>query len=91
MIVAAAVSNLQPDNSHLVPMLEQTRENAEALPVIALNDAGYWKVENANYADTHGIDLHVSTRSNRHATDPPQPMPSHLHPRPAHPPRALCS
>jgi len=43
VVVAQAVTNLQPDNSHLQPMLSQTHDNCGALPKVVLGDAGYWK------------------------------------------------
>jgi hypothetical protein len=71
VVVAHGVTNLQPDNSHLQPMLDQTLDNCGALPEVALGDAGYWKPDNVTYADEHDVDLYVSTRRQKHGTAPP--------------------
>ena len=71
VVVAQAVTNLQPDNSHLQPMLEQTQDNCSALPEVALGDAGYWKPDNAAAAEELGVDLYVSTKRRKHGTAPP--------------------
>lgn len=71
VVVAQAVTNLQPDNSHLQPMLNQTRDNGGALPKVALGDAGYWKPDNVTDAEKCGIDLYVSTRRRKHGAEPP--------------------
>ncbi len=71
VIVAQGVTNMQPDNSHLAPMLDQVRENTGATPNAALGDAGYWKVENVTYAEEQKIDLYISPRRQKHGTGPP--------------------
>ncbi len=71
VVVAAAVTNLQPDNSHLQPMLDQTLDNCGALPGIGLGDAGYWKPDNVVAAERLGVDLYVSTKRRKHGTAPP--------------------
>jgi len=71
VIVAQGVTNMQPDNSHLAPMLDQVRENTGAMPAAALGDAGYWNPENATYAEEQKVDLYISPRRQKHGTDPP--------------------
>ena len=71
VIVAQGVTNMQPDNSHLAPMLGQIRENIGAMPDAALGDAGYWKTENAAYAEEQQIDLYISPQRKKHGPDPP--------------------
>ena len=66
VIVAQGVTNLQPDNSHLQPMLEQSAATCDRHPAAALADAGYWTCDNAAYGETHDIDLYISTRRHRH-------------------------
>ena len=82
VIVAQAVTNLQPDNSHLIPMLHQTRENCGVLPDVALGDAGYWKPENLDAAEALGVDLYISIRRQKHATAPPGATQSSVGPTP---------
>ena len=47
VIVAAGVTNLQPDTSHLQPMLDQSAQNCGQTPTAAVADAGFWSPENA--------------------------------------------
>jgi len=71
VVVAQAVTNLQPDNSHLEPMLAQVENNCGALPVAALADAGYWQPNDIAAVEERGVDLYVSTRRQKHGTAPP--------------------
>ncbi len=71
VIVAQGVTNMQPDNSHLAPMLDQVRENTGTMPDAALGDAGYWKAENVTYAEEQNVDLYFSPRRQKRGTDPP--------------------
>jgi hypothetical protein len=67
VVVAAGVTNLQPDTSHLQPMLDQSVRNCGQAAAAAAADAGYWSPENAAYGETHGVDLHISTARQRHS------------------------
>lgn len=71
VVVAQAVTNLQPDNSHLLPMIEQTRDNCGAMPEVALGDAGYWKPENVTDAEELGVDPYLSVSRTKHGAGPP--------------------
>ncbi len=65
VIVAAGVTNLQPDNSHMQPMLAQTKANAGRLPEALAADAGYWLASNVDYCDERGVDVYIATRRRR--------------------------
>lgn len=71
VVVAQAVTNLQPDNRFSTPMLSQTYDNGGALPEVVLGDAGYWKPDNAAAAEELGVDRYVSTKRRKHRTAPP--------------------
>jgi len=73
VIVAQGVTNLQPDNSHLRPTLDQTEKNCGRPPETAAADAGYWSADNAGYGSEHGIDVYISTARAKHGTSPPMP------------------
>ena len=72
VIVAQGGSNLQPDNSHLQPLLEQTRTNLGAVPEATVGDAGYWSCENARYGEEYGTNLLLATQRVAHG-GPPEP------------------
>lgn len=70
VVVAQAVTNLQPDNRFPTSMLSQTYDNCGALPEVVLGDAGYWKPDNAAAAEELGVDRYVSTKRRKHRTAP---------------------
>jgi hypothetical protein len=69
VVIAAGVTNLQPDTSHLQPMLDQSTQNCGQPPTAAVADAGFWSPENAAYGETHGVDVYISTARQRHGGD----------------------
>ena len=71
IIIAQGVSNLQPDNSHLQPMVEQAIETCGAVPDDVLGDAGYWKPEHEAYGENREIELTISTRRAKHGESRP--------------------
>jgi transposase len=75
VIVAQGVTNLQPDNSHLQPLLEQTRTTVGAVPDGVLGDAGYWSPENARYGEECGTNLLLATERVAHGEPPERPAP----------------
>jgi hypothetical protein len=66
VIVAQGVTNLQPDNSHLRPLLEQTRATCGDSPEATLTDAGYWSRDNERLGEEYGTDLFISTERAKH-------------------------
>jgi hypothetical protein len=56
VIVAHALTNQAPDQEHLVPMLERTRQHCGRLLETFSADSGYWSERNAAYCDAHGVD-----------------------------------
>ena len=53
VIVAEALTNQPPDQSHLVPLLERLARHLRRLPDVLLADAGYFSAANARYAEAH--------------------------------------
>lgn len=66
VIVAQVLTNQAPDYEHLVPLLEQTRENLDAFPETLTADAGYWGEVNGEYCEAADIDAYISTRRRKH-------------------------
>jgi transposase len=60
MIVAHAVTNQQPDQEHLVPMLERVREHFGRLPEVLSADTGYWSERNAAYCEANALDAYIA-------------------------------
>lgn len=71
VIVATGVTNQAPDQEHLEPLLERTKENCGSYPAEALADAGYWSESNAAYCDRRGIDAHIATGRLKHGEQAP--------------------
>ena len=68
IIVANAVTNQAPDQEHLIPVIEQVRQNLGQSPKHVTADAGYMSDENAAFCDSDGIDAYISVRRDRHGT-----------------------
>ncbi len=66
VIVAQGVTNQAPDNEHLLPMLEQTRDNCGDYPKSATADAGYWKPTHETECDKIGVDVYIAQKRKRH-------------------------
>jgi hypothetical protein len=62
VIVAHALTNQQPDQEHLVPMLERVRENCGTLPQVLTADAGYLSKDNVAYCENNGVDAYIAVR-----------------------------
>jgi hypothetical protein len=75
IIVAQGVSNQPPDAEYFVPMMLRVAANAEAMPVVATADAGYWAPRNAAWCESHGVDAYISTqRLRRNSVPAPPPI-----------------
>lgn len=66
VIVAQILTNQPPDYEHLVPLVEQTRENLDAYPKTLTADAGYWGEVNGEFCEKAEIDAYISTRRRKH-------------------------
>jgi hypothetical protein len=73
VIVAQADTNQPPDVEHLVPQLEQVRDNCGRAPVKTLADAGYYSAANVDAAIAMGSDPYVATGRTK-AGEAPPPM-----------------
>jgi transposase len=62
VIVAHALTNQQPDQEHLVPMLERVRHNCGKLPEVLTADAGYLSESNVAYCENNGLDAYIAVR-----------------------------
>ena len=71
VIVATGVTNQAPDQEHLEPLLERTKENCGDYPDEALADAGYWSDSNAAYCEAHGVDGYIATGRLKHGEEMP--------------------
>jgi hypothetical protein len=72
VIVAQAVTNQQPDNGHLLPMLDQVASNCGRPPEVVLGDAGYWGSHNAEACAERDVDAYLSPRRIRHGESAPR-------------------
>ncbi len=59
IILAAALTPNPVDNSELVPMVEQVKENVGAMPPQASADAGYFSYDNLEYVEKWKIDAYI--------------------------------
>lgn len=66
VIVAQVLTNQPPDYEHLVPLVEQTRENLDAYPTTLTADAGYWGEVNGAFCENAEMDAYISTRRRKH-------------------------
>ena len=65
IIVAQAVTNQQPDNANLVPMLDQVAHNTGHFPENMTADAGYWAAGVASKARERGTEAYIATERRR--------------------------
>lgn len=72
IIVAADVSNQSPDAEHLIPMLDRTIDNCQAVPRKMSSDTGYFSEANVVRAQSRGVDAYIATKRQKHG-DPQQP------------------
>lgn len=72
IIVAADVSNQCPDAEHLIPMLDRTIDNCQAVPRKMSSDTGYFSQANVVRAQSRGVDVYIATKRQKHG-DPQQP------------------
>ena len=73
VVLAAGITNLQPDTHHLMPMLTQVEANTGMRLGAAVADAGYWGPDNFEDAEQRGIDIYIATGRQRHgAASPPK-------------------
>ena len=63
IVVAHAATNQPPDSDHLVPMLNQVRENTGSLPDVVTADSGYWREENERYASRLGVNALINVQA----------------------------
>ena len=71
VIVAASVSNLGPDNGHLIPMLEQTVDNCGQAPQKMSADSGYWHPDVPAEAAEQGTETFIASETRKASkTDP---------------------
>lgn len=70
IIVAADVSNQSPDAEHLVPMLDRTRDNCQAMPEKMSGDTGYYSEANVLRAQSRGVDLYLALKRDKHGAGP---------------------
>jgi hypothetical protein len=60
IIVAQGLSNQSPDAEYFVPMLDRAIEAAQAVPEVALADAGYVSERNLAGAISRSIDAYIA-------------------------------
>jgi len=68
IILAADVSNQSPDAEHLVPMLDRTIDNCQAVPEKMSADTGYFSEANIRRAQSRGVDPYIATKRQKHGT-----------------------
>lgn len=66
IILAADVSNQSPDAEHLVPMLDRTIDNCQAVPEKMSADTGYFSEANILRAQSRGVDPYIATKRQKH-------------------------
>jgi transposase len=66
IIVAADVSNQCPDAEHLIPMLDRTIDNCQAVPQKMSSDTGYFSEANVVRAQSRGVDAYIATKRQKH-------------------------
>ena len=66
VIVAEALTNQSPDNGHLIPMIQQVRNNCGDAPAAVTGDAGYWNAKVEAAATGMGTEAYVATERRRH-------------------------
>jgi len=66
VIVAHAVTNQQPDQEHLVPMLERVREHCGRLPEVLSADTGSWSERNAGSCEANALDAYIAVGRKDH-------------------------
>jgi transposase len=66
IIVAADVSNQSPDAEHLIPMLDRTIDNCQAVPQKMSSDTGYFSEANVVRAQSRGVDAYIATKRQKH-------------------------
>jgi transposase len=71
VIVAQALTNQSPDPEHLVPMIEQVKQNCGKYPAKLSADTGYYSDMNVAHADACDIDPYIATGRQKHGTSPP--------------------
>jgi transposase len=71
VIVAQALTNQPPDAEHLVPMIEQVKQNCGEYPAKFSADAGYFSDANATHASARGIDVYIAVGRQKHGASPP--------------------
>jgi IS5 family transposase len=71
VIVAQALTNQSPDPEHLVPMIEQVKQNCGEYPTKLSADTGYYSDTNVTHAAAYGIDPYIATGRQKHGTSPP--------------------
>jgi transposase len=71
VIVAQALTNQSPDPEHLVPMIEQVKQNCGEYPTKLSADTGYYSDTNVTHAAACGIDPYIATGRQKHGTSPP--------------------
>jgi len=69
IIVAQGLSNQSPDAEYFVPMLDRAIEAAQAVPEVALADAGYVSERNLAGAMSRGIDAYIAPGRMPHGMD----------------------
>jgi len=69
IIVAQGLSNQSPDAEYFVPMMDRTIEGTQAMPKVALADAGYLSERNLLGAMSRGIDAYIAPGRMPHGTD----------------------
>lgn len=72
IIVAADVSNQSPDAEHLIPMLDRTIDNCQAVPQKMSGDTGYFSEANVVRAHSRGVEAYIATKRQKHG-DPQEP------------------
>lgn len=60
VIVAQALTNLAPDQTHLVPMIERMKSCCARLPEVITADAGYYTPENLRYCEDQGFEAYIA-------------------------------
>jgi transposase len=74
VIVAAEVTNVSPDQGHLVPMVAKVKEKAGRVPKTVTADAGYWSEKGVREVEAAGVaGVYVATRRDRHSRKPEAP------------------
>lgn len=60
VIVAQALTNHAPDQSHLIAMVERVKVTCGQLPEVATADAGYFTPENVRYCEEQGLEALIA-------------------------------